>query len=319
PTAHTDEIGLFAAKYRFSFADNRQSYESETGRLPAYFFLRRPCLAVRPLRAASALSIANSSSLRPCLMRAVSHRGRAPRPAQVSPPGPRYLGATLRPFSAERRPNTAREITAAWPLSPRRREKCFSSSVRFWLTLLSMSVRSASSASASITFRLISAIRRLPFVELLDRTIQSKGKASTPKWHATHIKRIRPSSWYPVTAGILRLGGAPFDKSIVPCGIDLPPQLSRSGGRASTSFLKVVKEQGSRRSHQSLELERLQQSRPSRCLHKLDGDAVKGMIDRAIFRRRRQIDDSPDSTHVANGHCRPLRLFCNTAAQFARR
>src|SRR5262249_3073330 len=130
-TAATDEISLFAAKYRISFADKRQSYASETGRLPAYFFLRRPFLAVRPLRAASALSIANSLSLRPCLMRAVSHRGRAPRPAQVSPPGPRYLGATLRPFSAERRPNTVREIPAAWPLSARSRESCFSSSLRF--------------------------------------------------------------------------------------------------------------------------------------------------------------------------------------------
>src|SRR5262249_16347103 len=159
PTAHTDEIGLFAAKYRFSFADNRQSYESETGRLPAYFFLRRPFLAVRPLRAASALSIANSSSLRPCLMRAVSHRGRAPRPAHVSPPGPRYLGATLRPFSAEPRPNTVREIPAARPLSALRRESCFSSSLRFCLSLLSISARSASTASTSIPFRLIAAIR----------------------------------------------------------------------------------------------------------------------------------------------------------------
>ena len=33
--------------------------------------------------------------------------------------GSAILGATLRPFSAERRPNTAREIPAAWPLSAR--------------------------------------------------------------------------------------------------------------------------------------------------------------------------------------------------------
>src|SRR5262245_35194134 len=97
----------------------------------AYFFLRRAFLPMRPLRAVSALSIANSSSLRPCLISAASHRGRAPRPAQVSPPGPRYLGATLRPFSAEPRPNTVREIPGAWPLSALSRESCFSSSLRF--------------------------------------------------------------------------------------------------------------------------------------------------------------------------------------------
>src|SRR5262249_35411493 len=147
--AATDEIGLFAAKYRISFADKRQSYACSSGRLPAYFFLRRAFFALRPFRAVRALSIANSSSLRPCLISAASHRGRAPRPAQVSPPGPRYLGATLRPFSAEPRPNTVRETPAARPLSALRRESCFSSSLRFCLSLLSMSARSASNASTS--------------------------------------------------------------------------------------------------------------------------------------------------------------------------
>jgi len=80
----------------------------------------------------------------------------------------------------------------------------------------------------------------------LDRTIQSKGKASTPKWHATYIKRIRPSSWCPVTAGILRLGGALFDKaSSTAALIYRRSSVScRPIGRVSTSFLKVVKEQG---------------------------------------------------------------------------
>jgi len=102
-------------------------HASATGRRRAYFFFRR---ALRPFRAIT-LSIAKSSSLRPCLMRAESHRGRAPRPAHVSPPGPRYLGGTLRPFSAERRPNPVRKFPAAPPLSAPRRESCFSSSLRF--------------------------------------------------------------------------------------------------------------------------------------------------------------------------------------------
>jgi len=104
------------------------NYASAPGPRPVYFFFRR---ALRPFRAPSALSIANSSSLRPCLTRADSQRGRAPRPAHVSPPGPRYLGGTLRPFSAERRPSPVREFLAAPPLSAPRRESCFSSSLRF--------------------------------------------------------------------------------------------------------------------------------------------------------------------------------------------
>jgi protein-L-isoaspartate O-methyltransferase len=44
--------------------------------------LRRDFFATVPLRATASLLIANSSILRPSLMSAVSHRGRAPRPAQ---------------------------------------------------------------------------------------------------------------------------------------------------------------------------------------------------------------------------------------------
>src|SRR6516164_5208104 len=47
-----------------------------------------------------------------------------------------------------------------------------------------MSARSASNASTSIPFRLIAAIRvSHSYTVELDRTIQSKAKASTPKWH----------------------------------------------------------------------------------------------------------------------------------------
>src|SRR5262249_58650284 len=57
-TAATDEIGLFTAKYRISFADKRQSYASATGRLPTYFFLRRAFFCLPPLLAARPFSIA---------------------------------------------------------------------------------------------------------------------------------------------------------------------------------------------------------------------------------------------------------------------
>src|SRR5262249_28456016 len=52
----------------------------------------------RPLRAD--LSIKKSSSFLPPLIAATSQRGLAPRPAQVSPDGPRYLGGTFLPFNA---------------------------------------------------------------------------------------------------------------------------------------------------------------------------------------------------------------------------
>jgi hypothetical protein len=46
------------------------------------------------------LSIKKSSSLFPPLIAATSQRGFAPRPAQVSPSGPRYFGGTFVPFNA---------------------------------------------------------------------------------------------------------------------------------------------------------------------------------------------------------------------------
>src|SRR5262249_44949555 len=50
----------------------------------------------RPLRAD--LSIRKSSSFFPPLIAATSQRGLTPRPAQVSPDGPRYFGGTFFPF-----------------------------------------------------------------------------------------------------------------------------------------------------------------------------------------------------------------------------
>src|SRR5262249_21744076 len=44
-------------------------------------------------------TIRKSSSLFPPLIAATSQRGLAPRPAQVSPDGPRYFGGTFPPFN----------------------------------------------------------------------------------------------------------------------------------------------------------------------------------------------------------------------------
>src|SRR5215472_11090923 len=58
----------------------------------------------RPFRAD--LSIRKSSSFFPPLIAATSHLGLAPRPAQVSPEGPLYLGGTFLPFNALPPPRT---------------------------------------------------------------------------------------------------------------------------------------------------------------------------------------------------------------------
>jgi len=52
----------------------------------------------RPFR--SDLSIKKSSSFFPPLIAATSQQGLAPRPAQVSPAGPRYFAETFLPFKA---------------------------------------------------------------------------------------------------------------------------------------------------------------------------------------------------------------------------
>jgi hypothetical protein len=59
----------------------------------------------RPFRAD--LSIKKSSSFFPPLIASTSQRGLAPRPAHVSPDGPRYLGGTFLPFKALPPPRTA--------------------------------------------------------------------------------------------------------------------------------------------------------------------------------------------------------------------
>ena len=61
----------------------------------------------RPFRAD--LSIRKSSSFFPPLIAATSQRGLAPRPAQVSPEGPRYFGGTFLPFMA---------LTGTFPRGP---------------------------------------------------------------------------------------------------------------------------------------------------------------------------------------------------------
>jgi len=56
---------------------------------------------LRFLRAFRAdLSIRKSSSFLPPLIASTSQRGLAPRPAQVSPDGPRYFGGTFLPLNA---------------------------------------------------------------------------------------------------------------------------------------------------------------------------------------------------------------------------
>src|SRR3954465_2707881 len=73
---------------------------ADASALSVAFCLRRDFLPGRPLPFAADLSMAKSSRFFPFLISAASHRGIAPRPAQVSDRffGFRYLGATFRPF-----------------------------------------------------------------------------------------------------------------------------------------------------------------------------------------------------------------------------
>src|SRR5262249_45999095 len=78
---------------------------------------------LRPFRAD--LSIRKSSSFFPPLIAATSQRGLAPRPAQVSPDGPRYFGGTFFPFNALPPP-----LTTLAPPTTAILSNCFSSSAR---------------------------------------------------------------------------------------------------------------------------------------------------------------------------------------------
>src|SRR5262245_24801352 len=98
----------------------RQQYDKKVGAVTVYEAQRFDLRFLRPFRAD--LSIRKSSSFFPPLIAATSQRGFAPRPAQVSPEGLRYLGGTFFPLNGLRAPRT----TFAPPIL----SNCFSSSAR---------------------------------------------------------------------------------------------------------------------------------------------------------------------------------------------
>src|SRR5262245_51141895 len=109
----------------------------------------------RPFRAD--LSIRKTSSFFPPLIAAASQRGFAPRPAQVSPDGPRYFGGTFLPFKTLVPPRiTLRLPTKATALSIL--SNCFSSSARRLRSISSTRFRKSMSASTVIPDRFTPAI-----------------------------------------------------------------------------------------------------------------------------------------------------------------
>src|SRR5262249_38933323 len=101
------------------------------------------------------LSIKKSSRFLPSLTAWAIQRGIAPRPAQVSPPGPRYLGATFWPFIAllPRRPRPR-----PTPASSSSAANCCCSSVAFRARERPTSSRNCKRASTDIVLRFILAI-----------------------------------------------------------------------------------------------------------------------------------------------------------------
>src|SRR5262245_58204000 len=99
------------------------------------------------------LSIRKSSSFFPPLIAATSQRGLAPRPAQVSPEGLRYLGGTFLPFNAlpPRRPRTT-------AIAPPILSNCFCSFARRPKSIWSTRFRKFISASTLIPDRFTFAI-----------------------------------------------------------------------------------------------------------------------------------------------------------------
>src|SRR5262249_44335313 len=95
----------------------------------------------------AALSIKNSSIFFPRLIAATSQRGFAPRPAQVSPDGLRYLGATFVPF------NVLPPRTPLAPPAPSILFNCCSMSARRLTSVSSTCSRRSMSASIVILDR----------------------------------------------------------------------------------------------------------------------------------------------------------------------
>src|SRR5262249_8020459 len=101
------------------------------------------------------LLIRKSSRFLPSLTAWAIQRGIAPRPAQVSPPGPRYLGATFWPFSAllPRRPRPR-----PTPASSSSAASCCCSWVDFRAKGRPTSSRHCEEASTDIELRFLFAI-----------------------------------------------------------------------------------------------------------------------------------------------------------------
>ena len=123
----------------------------------AHFFFRRRVVA---FFAGVALSIRKSSSFLPSLIAAVSHLGVAPRPAHVSPPAPRYFGATFFPFNLLPRVTRA-TLPPTEAIEPPSAANCFSSVVRRSERVFSTCLRKVMSEAKSIRDRLILATAML--------------------------------------------------------------------------------------------------------------------------------------------------------------
>ena len=123
----------------------------------AHFFFRRRVVA---FFAGVALSIRKSSSFLPSLIAAVSHLGVAPRPAHVSPPAPRYFGATFFPFNLLPRATRA-TLPPTEAIEPPSAANCFSSVVRRSERAFSTCLRKVMSEAKSIRDRLILATAML--------------------------------------------------------------------------------------------------------------------------------------------------------------
>src|SRR5262249_38954643 len=109
---------------------------SEGQRFPLRFLLPFP----------SDLSIKKSSIFFPPLIASTSHLGLAPRPAQVSPDGPRYFGGTFLPFNVL----LPRRVTLA---PPSILSNCCSISARRLTSVSSTCSRRSMSASIVIPDR----------------------------------------------------------------------------------------------------------------------------------------------------------------------